>query len=79
MAQRGQVLTSELAGTVIATIHPSAALRAPDAEGRRAAYEMLVSDLRVVAKAMKWSAGPASRRRVPRSGPGANRRITTGR
>lgn len=53
MAQRGQVLTSELAGTVIATIHPSAALRAPDAEGRRAAYEMLVSDLRVVAKAMK--------------------------
>jgi len=53
LAQRGQVLTSELAGTVIATIHPSAALRAPDAEGRRAAYEMLVSDLRVVAKAMK--------------------------
>jgi len=53
MAQRGKVLTSELAQTVIATIHPSAALRAPDAEKRRAAYEMLVSDLRVVAKAMK--------------------------
>jgi len=53
MAQRGQVLTSELAKTVIATIHPSAVLRAPDAEGRRAAYEMLVADLKVVAKSLK--------------------------
>ena len=38
---------------VVATIHPSAVLRAPDAEGRRAAYESLVADLRVVAKAIR--------------------------
>jgi hypothetical protein len=28
-------------------------LRAPDSEGRRQAYESLVADLRVVAKALK--------------------------
>jgi uracil-DNA glycosylase family protein len=53
MAQRGQLLSSPLAERVVATIHPSAALRAPDSEGRRAAYEMLVNDLRVVAKALR--------------------------
>jgi len=53
MQNRGQVLSSALAGKVVATIHPSAVLRAPDSEGRRAAYEMLVSDLRVVAKLLR--------------------------
>jgi DNA polymerase len=53
MANRGQVFPSDIAGHVVATIHPSAVLRAPDSEGRREAYEMLVSDLKVVAKAMK--------------------------
>ena len=38
---------------VVATIHPSAVLRAPDAEGRRAAYESLVADLKVVARALR--------------------------
>jgi DNA polymerase len=38
---------------VVATIHPSAVLRAPDSEGRRAAYESLVKDLIVVAKAIR--------------------------
>ena len=50
MQHRGKLLTSTLAAQVIATIHPSAVLRAPDSEGRRAAFEMLVSDLKVVAK-----------------------------
>jgi uracil-DNA glycosylase len=49
MQQRGQVLSSAIAEHVVATIHPSSILRAPDSEGRRAAFEMLVSDLRVVA------------------------------
>ena len=49
MQQRGQPLASDLAPRVVATIHPSAVLRAPDAAGRRAAFGMLVSDLRVVA------------------------------
>src|SRR3954452_4689137 len=53
MTQRGQVLTSALAEKVIATIHPSAVLRAPDPEGRRVAYEMLVSDLKLVAKVLR--------------------------
>ena len=53
MRQRGQLLASTLAAQAIATIHPSAVLRAPDAEGRRAAYDMLVADLKVVAKALK--------------------------
>jgi uracil-DNA glycosylase family 4 len=53
MAQRGQVLASELAGRVVATIHPSAVLRAPESEGRRAAYEMLVADLKLVAGTLK--------------------------
>jgi len=53
MQQRGQALASALAPQVVATIHPSAVLRAPDSEGRRAAYEMLVADLKVVAKLLK--------------------------
>lgn len=55
MQNRGQAQTSALSERVIATIHPSAVLRAPDSEGRRAAYEMLVSDLKVVAKTLKKS------------------------
>ena len=53
MAQRGQMLPSALAAHAVATIHPSAVLRAPDAAGRRAAYESLVADLKVVAKLAK--------------------------
>jgi uracil-DNA glycosylase len=50
MQQRGKVLPSTLAEHVVATIHPSAVLRAPDSEGRRAAFAMLVEDLRVAAR-----------------------------
>ena len=39
MQHRGRVLPSTLAERVVATIHPSAVLRAPDSEGRRAAYD----------------------------------------
>jgi uracil-DNA glycosylase len=53
MKQRGQVVPSALGPRVVATIHPSAVLRAPDAEGRRAAYGMLVADLKVAAKALR--------------------------
>jgi DNA polymerase len=47
------VVSSPLAERVVATIHPSAVLRAPDAEGRRIAYESLVADLKVVAKTLR--------------------------
>ena len=53
MQQRGRVVSSPAAGRVVATIHPSAVLRAPDSEGRKAAYEMLVADLKVVAKVLR--------------------------
>jgi uracil-DNA glycosylase len=44
-----------MAAQVLATIHPSAVLRAPDSEGRREAYESLVEDLKVVASALRSS------------------------
>ena len=53
MQQRGQVVSSPAAARIVATIHPSAVLRAPDSEGRKAAYEMLVADLKVVAKTLR--------------------------
>ena len=53
MQQRGRVLSSPAAGRIVATIHPSAVLRAADSEGRQAAYEMLVADLKVVAKTLR--------------------------
>ena len=53
MQQRGQIVASAMAPQVVATIHPSAVLRAPDSEGRREAYEMLVADLKVVASAIR--------------------------
>lgn len=49
MQQRGRPLSSAIAEHVVATIHPSSVLRAPDSEGRRSAFEMLVKDLRIVA------------------------------
>lgn len=51
-AHRGAIQQSVWAGAVLATIHPSAVLRAPDREGRRAAYESFVADLRVAARAL---------------------------
>jgi uracil-DNA glycosylase len=52
MAQRGQPLESDLAPVVIATIHPSAILRAPDGEAREAQRELFTEDLRVAAKTL---------------------------
>jgi uracil-DNA glycosylase len=48
---RGELLDSELAEIVTATIHPSAILRGPP-EDRKAQREALVADLRVVAQAL---------------------------
>ena len=48
--QRGKVVASPLASRVVATVHPSSILRAPDDESRRAEMRAFVRDLRVVAK-----------------------------
>jgi DNA polymerase len=53
MESRGHVFPSTLAERVVATIHPSAVLRAPDSEGRQAAYDSLVADLKVAANVAK--------------------------
>jgi uracil-DNA glycosylase family protein len=46
--QRGVPISSPLAPFVLATIHPSAILRAPDEESRQREYEGFVADLRQV-------------------------------
>jgi len=47
--QRGQVVKSSLAPYVIATVHPSSLLRAPDEETRRIEMERFIADFKVVA------------------------------
>jgi uracil-DNA glycosylase family protein len=55
--QRGEFLDSGLAPRVLATVHPSSILRAPDEEARALAYKGFVADLSVVAEEL---GGPAS-------------------
>lgn len=50
--QRGQWVVSEHAERTIATIHPSAILRAPDPELRELQYREFVDDLLTIAKAI---------------------------
>ena len=53
--QRGKAVTSEWARTVIATVHPSAVLRAP-ADAREQARREFFADLRRVARAIQAAA-----------------------
>jgi uracil-DNA glycosylase family protein len=50
MRDRGRTIDSDLASTVLVTIHPSAVLRARD--DREATFDGLVDDLRLAAKAL---------------------------
>jgi uracil-DNA glycosylase family protein len=50
---RGKWVDSDHAKKMIATIHPSAILRAPDREARERQYKEFVSDLSVIAKVLK--------------------------
>jgi DNA polymerase len=52
-AQRGAFVPSPLAPLVLATVHPSSILRAPDDEARRREMMQFTDDLRTVAKALK--------------------------
>jgi DNA polymerase len=52
-AHRGEILPGPDGRRVLATIHPSAVLRAPDEDGRREAFDGLVADLRVAARALR--------------------------
>jgi uracil-DNA glycosylase len=57
--QRGELVESPLAHRVLATVHPSSLLRAPDEETRRSETERFVEDLRKAARAL--GTGSASR------------------
>src|SRR6266496_1313228 len=48
--QRGQFIESTLAPYVMATVHPSSILRAPDDETRRLEYRRFVDDLKKLAR-----------------------------
>jgi DNA polymerase len=48
---RGRIVASPFAERTMATIHPSAILRAPDEEARRTEYARFVDDLKVAARA----------------------------
>jgi len=50
--QRGQPIPSPLAHTVIATVHPSSILRAPDEQSRRSEMQAFIDDLKIVADAL---------------------------
>ena len=50
---RGERIASALAPVMMATVHPSSILRAPDDESRRQEMEAFVRDLRSVARALK--------------------------
>jgi uracil-DNA glycosylase len=51
--QRGELLESDLAPRVLATVHPSSILRAPDEQARALAYKGFVADLAVVAEELR--------------------------
>ncbi len=50
---RGKVMDSLFEVPVVATVHPSSILRAPDDEARRSAMEAFVADLQAVARLLK--------------------------
>jgi len=52
-AKRGQFVSSPLAPLVLATVHPSSILRAPDDDTRHAEMKRFIEDLRKVGRALK--------------------------
>jgi len=52
-ANRGAFVPSSLAPLVLATVHPSSILRAPDADVRRRETERFTEDLRLVVRALR--------------------------
>jgi uracil-DNA glycosylase family protein len=49
---RGELVPSPLAPLVLATVHPSAILRAPDADARHRELERLIADFRLIVRAL---------------------------
>ena len=51
--QRGEFVSSTLAPRVMATVHPSSILRAPDSETRRSEMNKFIADLKKVARVIE--------------------------
>jgi DNA polymerase len=51
--ERGKFLESKLAPYVMATVHPSSILRAPDADARRTEMQSFIDDLSTAAKMLR--------------------------
>ena len=58
--ERGQVFATRWAPLTMATVHPSALLRVPDAEDRRTAREQVVRELQQIARALSQRPAPAA-------------------
>jgi uracil-DNA glycosylase len=59
--QRGELVASSLAPLVMATVHPSSILRAPDDESRRVEMDRFVADLKKLAKELSREPGRTER------------------
>jgi len=57
--QRGEFLKSTLAPAVMATVHPSSILRAPDEQARRLQWEAFVDDLKKIKRQLRKLANVA--------------------
>ncbi len=53
---RGEVLKTDWAPSVHATVHPSSLLRVPDPQARREALRQFVDDMKVVARQLRKEA-----------------------
>lgn len=51
--QRGEFVPSDLAPRVMATVHPSSLLRAPDDETRKRETKRFIADLKKVARVLR--------------------------
>ncbi len=57
--QRGQFVSWNREPRIMATVHPSSILRAPDEEARQREMEKFVADLSLVARSLDGSSGPS--------------------
>ena len=75
MKNRGQVIQSSLAPHVIATVHPSSILRAPDDESRESAMAAFVRDLRRVTPPLRPRKAPGRSGALGRAGRGPGQTV----
>lgn len=55
---RGELIPSDLAPYLFATVHPSSILRAPDDEARREAMRLFIEDMKTVASVIRRATRP---------------------